>query len=267
MPDGGFSGRLGGSDIYYTDFALRTLLLLGPQSGDLAPVAGYLSSSPCEPADLAECFNLLNCLRMLRAHGSPVELDTTPITATLAEARTTPYNAFLAALCCDILGTEMPGHWEAAAEVSAMQCPDGGFSEVSGATTGQTNSTSAAIAFLTMSDALQGQAAQAAVSFLAAMQTGGGGFLAHAAAPEPDLLSTFTALTALSDLAALDRADLAAAGRFVRSLAEPAGGFRSCDSDPDADIEYTYYGVAVVALLRDYVATRGTQSSPGIRSP
>ena len=99
------------------------------------------------------------------------------------------------------------------------------------------------------------------------MQAGDGGFLAHAAAPESDLLSTFTALTALAGLAALERADLASAGRFVRSLAEPDGGFRSSASDPEADIEYTYYGAAVVALLQGYVATRGAQSSPGIRPP
>jgi geranylgeranyl transferase type-2 subunit beta len=33
-PDGGFSGRQGGSDLYYTGFALRSLAMLDVPSGE-----------------------------------------------------------------------------------------------------------------------------------------------------------------------------------------------------------------------------------------
>ena len=43
QPDGGFSGREGGSDLYYTSFALRGLAILGELQGDLADrCAAYL---------------------------------------------------------------------------------------------------------------------------------------------------------------------------------------------------------------------------------
>ena len=43
QPDGGFSGREGGSDLYYTSFALRGLAILGELQGDIADrCAAYL---------------------------------------------------------------------------------------------------------------------------------------------------------------------------------------------------------------------------------
>src|SRR5580704_507240 len=45
-PDGGFSGREGGSDLYYTGFALRGLALLDALSTDICSRAcGFLRAS------------------------------------------------------------------------------------------------------------------------------------------------------------------------------------------------------------------------------
>ena len=56
-PDGGFAGRQGGSDPYYTDFALRTLAWLAPGHAAFDRAADYLAAWTCPPRDVVECFN------------------------------------------------------------------------------------------------------------------------------------------------------------------------------------------------------------------
>src|SRR6266849_7483950 len=59
-PDGGFSGREGGSDLYYTGFALRGLAVLGALSPEVAEqAAGYLRARLREPASVVDFFSLL----------------------------------------------------------------------------------------------------------------------------------------------------------------------------------------------------------------
>jgi len=252
-PDGGFAGRRGGSDVYYTDFALRALRLLAPDRPAPEGAADYLRGLPHETRDLVECFNRLNCARMLGGPDAARLPDSAAIEKHLAGAAVHPYTAFLAALCYEMAGAQLPGLDRALAAVTARRCPDGGFGE----TTGQTNPTAAAVAFLKMNGALTGELGGAAADFLLSMQAPGGGFRPHASAPEPDLLSTFTALATLGDLGALALADLAGAGRLVKSLSAQDGGFRAGPSDGETDVEYTYYGAATAALLRAYVADPG----------
>lgn len=257
MPDGGFAGRQGDSDIYYTDFALRTLALLEPDSETVRNTAAYVGGIRGRPATVAECFNRLNSARMLARAGINMEIDTAPVLDRLAETGTTAYDVFLAALCHEMLGTTFPNPEEATQSISDGLA--GARDDV------QTNDAAAAVGFLTMHNALDDSTAGTVIDAIASMQAPAGGFLAHCQAPEPDLLSTFTALVTLSTLGAFDRSDLAGAGRFVRSLAD-AGGFRACASDEETDVEYTWYGVAVVALLREYVAAppgRGSATTSG----
>ncbi len=241
MPDGGFTGRGGGSDIYYTDFALRTLALLGPDDETLERAAAYVRAFR-PPGSVAECFNQLNCARLLARAGSSVQTDAAAARACL-DGVANVYDAFLGALCEEMLGTDE----------SEARGPAADLAEAGG---GQTCRIAAAAGLLVVSGRLDADHARAAADLIAPMQGASGGFLAHPSAPEPDLLATFTALVTLSDAGALDRADLAAAGRFVRLLAEPGGGFRASASDREPDVEYTYYGVASAALLRAHVADR-----------
>ena len=73
--DGGFRGRAGGSDAYYTDFALRTLAWLAPAHGALDRAAGYLARQPYPPRDVVECFNLLHTQRLLKGRFAKVSGD------------------------------------------------------------------------------------------------------------------------------------------------------------------------------------------------
>ena len=59
-PDGGFPGREGGSDLYYTGFALRSLAVLGALTPDIANrTATFLKRSLAQQASVVDFFSLL----------------------------------------------------------------------------------------------------------------------------------------------------------------------------------------------------------------
>ncbi len=244
-PDGGFAGRRGGSDLYYTSFGLRAAALLGVTETRLwGRAARYMASLP-PPRDVVECYCLLQVRRLLDERGGCSCARNDADLAGVLERRRGVYDAFLAALCCQMLGVEFTG-----ADL------EGAHGAVAGA---GTNQAAAAVALLGMSDALDEPTAERAARYLAPMQRPEGGFAANDGAPA-DLLSTFTALVALCDLGALGLAKLAPAARFARSLHRPDGGFRGSADDDAVDVEYTYYGLGTLALL-SWVAARNERNA------
>lgn len=267
LPDGGFPGRRGPADLYYTDFALRILALFAPDSSATSAAGAYLTHAAYQPDDLVAWFNLLHAQRLLRKCNVAVPLDTHAIVARLGAFQQPDggftryhgqavgaYATFLAALCYEMLDIALPDPAGALRTLNTLQCPDGGYGDLPGAMTGQTNATAAATAVLVMRDALDEPTAQTVTRFLLRMQAADGGFLAHREAPCSDLLSTFTACMTLSAFDALAQVDLSALARFIRQVAMHDGGFRAGILDEEADIEYTYYGIGTLALLRAHVA-------------
>jgi len=276
-PGGGFPGRAGPPDAYYTDFALRALDLIAPDSPAFAAAASFIAHQVA-PADVVGAFSLLSCARVVARDasraGSPTyggdddsgegALDHAALSA-VVEAQslagggsaTTPgsselsaYRSFLGALCREMLGTEpVP----AARALRSLRRESGGFAERADEARAQTNATAATMALLAMEEALTQDEARSAANFLASMQSPDGGLRAHADAPEGDLLSTFTGLLTLSTVGGVEALDLPAVGRFVRAVARSVGGFGATVSDPGADVEYAYYGLATLALLRTLV--------------
>src|SRR5205814_1468068 len=58
--DGGFAGREGGSDLYYTGFALRSLAMLGELYGPPAErAAGFLKSRLTSQESIVDFFSLI----------------------------------------------------------------------------------------------------------------------------------------------------------------------------------------------------------------
>jgi len=51
LPDGGFRGRRGGTDPYYTDLGVRLLDLLGAEGAELAAAGSYLQNVDRPPDD------------------------------------------------------------------------------------------------------------------------------------------------------------------------------------------------------------------------
>src|SRR5262245_26408560 len=93
--DGGFSGREGGSDLYYTGFGLRGLAVLDallPAVGERA--AGFLRDSLQAQASVVDFFSLLySCLLVQASAGIDVLADSPPdwpdrVSATLESFRT-----------------------------------------------------------------------------------------------------------------------------------------------------------------------------------
>lgn len=265
-PDGGFSGRMGASDLYYTGFALRALDVLGVRDPDVWRDAGaYLRTRASEVTDIVDCVSFLYAVALVGSHESafvPESAWAEHCTSVFSRFRVSTggyakaeggwasvYHTFLATLCHESMCQTIPDPARTVQFIRGRQCGDGGFSDCGETDRGETNPTAAAVALLGMLDALDAVVVRPAVSFTASMQRPDGGFGAHAAAPASDLLSTFTALVTLNALDAVRRADLGGVGRFTRGLASKSGAFRGTVMDNETDVEYAYYGLGTLGLL------------------
>lgn len=261
-PCGGYRGRLGPADTYYTDFAVRLFDLTGGLPRELERVGEYLGSLP-PPNDLVDLFSRMNAARLLRGRAVVVpEVARRILDSHRAEGggfaqpgEQTPsaYLTFLAGLVSEMLGEPLPEPGKMAAALRSLRQPSGGFSDRPGEALAQANTTAAAVAALGMIGEGDPREVAPAAHFLAGLQTPEGGFRAHQEAPEADLLSTFTSLTSLAGMGALRLVRLAPIGRFVLSLHAPGNGFRASAPDPEFDIEYTFYGVGSLCLLQDHL--------------
>lgn len=269
-PDGGFAGRLGQSDLYYTSFALRTLAVLGELQGDLARrAAGFLQSRLRRPEKLIDQMSLIFGAALLEtaagldAYGAEKQRWTSQFAERIEQLRradggyakgaqgaaSSTYHTFLALLCLQLIGQPCVEPERAVAFARSQSDALGGFREIRVSKRAGTNPTAAAIGILQMLNALDEKTRDTTAQFLATMQSGGG-FLAHSRIPMADTLSTFTGLSTLADLGELERIDATAALRFVHSLEQPSGGFRAAFWDEVPDVEYTFYGLGALALLK-----------------
>lgn len=268
--DGGFAGREGGSDLYYTSFALRSLALLGQLDGEPAErAAGYLKSRLTGQTPMVDFVSLLygaallesaagidvfasapsgwqeNVARMFesfrRADGGYAKTDEGHSSST--------YHTFLVVLAQQLIARP-PVEPERLAEfVRSRQREDGGFVEIGPMRKSGTNPTAAAAGLLKILDAFDDEAREATCDFLTDMQGDEGGFTANTRIPLADVLSTFTGALTLADLGCLAEIDIPAASRYVRSMEQPEGGFRGGAWDEGVDVEYTFYGLGALALL------------------
>ena len=266
--DGGFSGREGGSDLYYTGFALRSLVVLDGLTIDVSDrAAGFLRQSLTQQASVVDFFSLLYAALLIQLNGGPDIFASSPpdwperVAATLETFRTpdggyakTPgshagstYHTFLVCLTYQLLNKTLPRSDEVVRFVQSRQREDGGYVEIGPMRRSGTNPTAAAVGILQILDALH--STEAVIGFLAGMPSIEGGFRANNRAPLADLLSTFTGLWTLHQLQALPRADLAAVRQYAESLELPGGGFRGGSWDMEKDVEYTFYGLGVLGLL------------------
>ena len=264
--DGGFPGRLGNSDIYYTAFALRSALLLQiKNAGFWKRAAGFVSGVNVPDLDLAGLVSYLQSADILEKNfryapatdyrGAGLKtLKNSEVSAggfrkSPVDGTLSIYNSFLALLCLSKLGEKYPNPGKAAERILKRQGRDGGFSELGFTSSGRTNPTAAAAMTLFALRKLPAAAGKKAAGFFAAMQCGNGGFLAHKKAPVPDLLSTYTSLLALKALGGLKEVDAKLALSFVNSLLNTKNGFKAVEIDNASDLEYTYYGLGCLGIL------------------
>lgn len=274
-PDGGFSGREGGSDVYYTGFALRGLAVLGALTPVIAErTSGFLRGCLTRQASVIDFFSLLYSCLLVQLSGGPEVLSGSPAdwsdrvadmletfrtsdggyAKTIGGASGSTYHTFLVALCYQLLGRPLPRLADVVRFVSSRRREDGGYVEVAPMRRGGTNPTAAAVGLLQIaSDEMSGvleEVRDGVSTFLADMVSPDGGLRANGRAPLADLLSTFTAAWTLEQLGALQRLDAPQVQRFAESLQRPEGGFHGGLWDEGHDVEYTFYGLGVLGLFK-----------------
>src|SRR6185369_3745031 len=268
--DGGFAGREGGSDLYYTGFALRSLAMLGELYGQPAErAAGFLRSRLSGQESIVDFLSLIYGAALIESAAGIDVFAAAPanwreaVAGALEKLRrsdggyakgaegvaSSTYHTVLVLLCQQLVSQSPREPEQILAFVQSQQCEDGGFREIRASKRAGTNPTAAAIGCLRILGALDENTRLDTIDFLAEMQTDEGGLRANTRIPIADLLSTFTGLLTLEDLGGTDRIDLAAVRRFARSLDLEAGGFRGAEWDPAHDVEYTFYGLGTLGLL------------------
>lgn len=274
--DGGFSGREGGSDLYYTGFAFRGLAVLDALTPEISEsAANYLRRSLTSEASVVDFFSLLYSCYLVQLGGGPNVLADSPpdwperVAQLLESFRTadggyakisggasgSTYHTFLVALCYQLLGRTVPRLDEVVRFVVSRRREDGGYVEIAPMRRSGTNPTAAAIGLLQLASdemptALE-EARDGVTSFLADMVSEEGGMRANGRAPLADLLSTFTATWTLEQLGGLGRVNVRQVREYAESLEIPDGGFHGGLWDDGCDVEYTFYGLGVLALLRE----------------
>ncbi len=268
--DGGWSGREGNSDLYYTSFALRTLAILGLLEGQVAERAGeFLKARLTSQETLIDLMSLVYSARLLDAacgwdvFASARTQWNERLSDLLYKLRRndggysksfegnvgSTYQTFLVLLCLELIDQPIPDPEQIKAFLLKQRQADGGFLEVRVGKRSGTNPSAAAIGALQVLDALNDEIRKTAGDFLLDLQTDEGGWQANTRIPLPDLLSTFTACVTLADLNRLEEVDLDSAKRYASSMQRSQGGFCGFEFDPAEDVEYTFYGLGLLALL------------------
>jgi len=269
-PDGGFAGREGASDLYYTGFALRGLAMVGELHGPLAErAAAFLKTRLSGSAPIVDFLSLvyggmllemsagLNVFdganaawreqvsealeRYRRADGGYAKTEEGQSSST--------YHTFLVVICNQLIGRPIVDPAAIIKFIRSRRRDDGGFVEIGPMTKSGTNPSAAAAALLRILDGYDAPTRTALIDYLLDAQTDEGGFRANTRIPVADVLSTFTATLTLADLGMLAAVDIAAARSYVESMEVAGGGFRGGVWDEATDVEYTFYGLGALALL------------------
>ena len=276
-PDGGFSGREGDSDLYYTGFALRGLAVLGelnPTACERA--AEFLRGCLNRQTTVVDFFSFLYAVLVVQASGGIDVLAGAPpdwpqrVADLLDTFRTSDggynkspgaksastYHTFLVGLCYELLGRSFPRPDEVVALVRSRKREDGGYVEIAAMRRAGANPTAAALGILQLvhGEHLPREDTVSAIEFLAEMPSDEGGLRANDRIPLADLLSTFTGLWSLERMGALDAVPLGPAYRYAEMLQVEGGGFRGGLWDEVADVEYTFYGLGTMALSVGHVS-------------
>jgi len=265
--NGGFRGRKGSGDLYYSAFAIRGLFLLGMLDDEnlLPRVAEFLEEQhrreDLSPPDLLSWTFCATLVHTVRGTELLPEQMTTLLNrwerfrcsdgcfvASEKSAYSSTYTTFLTAIFYELLGEPERSQSIPVEPILERRRSDGGFVELPPLQYSGTNPTAAAVGLLTLLEVPLPDK-EKTVEFLCRCQQHTGGFNAHARIPIPDLLSSFSALMTLHDLAAVDCVNHSALRNFVTSLRSPDGGYFGMSLDQQSDVEYTFYGMALEAML------------------
>lgn len=257
--EGGFRGRDGRGDVYYTVFGLESLLALQAELPTEAVARFLRSFAQPETLDFVHACSLARCSASIGKNILSIEV-TKQLARRILEFRTpdggfhgspgkpngSAYGALLAWGALSDLNAALPEADALAGSLMRLRREDGSFANESGLDQGTTTATSAAV---TLCRHLQLAVPDSTGAWLLNQQHASGGFLATPGAPLPDLLSTAVALHALDGLEMSFAERREACLDFVDSLWSAEGGFHGHWADDHLDAEYTYYGLLALGHL------------------
>ncbi len=278
--DGGFGGRMGGSDLYYTSFALRGLSILGELYGPVAEKASrYLKQQLSGNQTIVDFFSLFYAANLLKISAGVDIFETSDpgwpdqVAQFMDSLRRedggyskgpdghagSTYHTFLVILVLQLLERPVPDPAGILRFLNVQKEQDGGWREIRVSKRAGTNPTAAAVATLRMLrildpdfDGLDKDTVEVTLDFLCEMQTDEGGLRANTRIPIADMLSSFTGGLTLVDLNAFEELDVDLFRGFVNSLQLSNGGFQAAVWDEAHDVEYTFYGLGCLALLENH---------------
>lgn len=271
--DGGFRGREGDSDLYYTSFAVRGLMMLGGMNSEVAGrLKDYLTTIDCLKLNAIDTMNwLATALALQVASGIDLlanmdsnflEIISTRLESLRTEdggyakspegASGSTYHSFLVMLTYQLIGLSQPRPNALLQFVYDRQRDDGGFVEIGPMRRSGTNPTAAACAILAELGTIDDEVRADVTAFFRDVRSDEGGFQANSRVPFADSLSTFTGILTSQDLGLKQIADHRRVTHWLTTQLEfPTGGFRAATWDEAADVEYTFYGLGLLALLND----------------
>jgi geranylgeranyl transferase type-2 subunit beta len=271
MQDGGFRGREGDSDLYYTGFAIRGLAISGGLTeATRESVTCFLIDQDPLQLNVVDLLSWFYSSLVVQASGGRDLLETQPADfidqiATQMEALRTAdggyaksregtagstYHSFLVVLTWQMLGRAVPRPNALIQFLYDRQRDDGGFVEIAPMRRSGTNPTAAAVALLHDLGGMDEDISADVLGFLTDVASSEGGFQANTRIPFADGLSTFTGLLTAQDLGRGDMISKDRIGQFVLgALEREEGGFMGASWDQQADAEYTFYGLGILGLL------------------
>lgn len=272
LADGGFRGREGDSDLYYTSFAVRGLAMLNQLTPERAERIGhYLSQFDWRQLSVIDLLNWLATALALQVQGGidllagqsnelqtllPEKLEAVRTAdggyaKSIEGASGSTYHTFLVVLTYQLVGLEQPRPNALIQFLYDRQRDDGGFVEIAPMRRSGTNPTAAACAVLSELGGMDDEIRQDVTAFLKDVRSDEGGLQANSRVPFADSLSTFTGLLTCQDQQLPPLLDLLRLRQWLTSQLEfPTGGFRAATWDSAADVEYTFYGLGLLALLQ-----------------
>jgi geranylgeranyl transferase type-2 subunit beta len=272
MPDGGFRGREGDSDLYYSGFAVRGLAITGGLDEHTRDtVASFLGRHDPLQLNVIDLLSWLYSALVIQASGGIDLLQDQPtdlaerIAVKLESLRTgdggyakspegkagSTYHSFLVVLTRQMLGQPLPRPNALIQFLYDRQRDDGGFVEIAPMRRSGTNPTAAAVALMNNVGGMDADIKSDVLGFLTDVASSEGGFQANTRIPFADGLSTFTGLLTAQDLGQGDIVSTQRIAEFLAGALERSeGGFMGASWDQQADTEYTFYGLGTLGLLQ-----------------
>ncbi len=260
MPDGGFRGRAGQSDLYYTFFGVQLLSILSkealpeevykyleavkePEKFDLIHLICYLRTENFLKTKAQSSNDIAGPVEGFRVAGRGYCIENSHEKKVQSSSIYASFLAYSTYRECSIDLTKSAIDTAGIVEcIGSLKSADGSYAEVAGMESGTLTVTGAAVMLLYD---ITGRVDDAAVAWIIDRQAKTGGFYASKDAFLPDLVSSAAAVFCLNLVNQKHNINKNILD-FVESLMQADSGFGGNNQDFTPDVEYTFYGLLVI---------------------